>query len=138
MIVPRNSSSGSQGVLISNERYFLKGRFQSEGDLEHEKNGGQRLIGRGGRSGPRECASTREPESDRESGTCLSGDGQEIPPNGIVKVQIVIAPDGRVKETKIIGGHPLLVNTVEETLKNWKYAPASAETTAQLEFNFHP
>jgi hypothetical protein len=50
----------------------------------------------------------------------------------------VIAPDGRVKETKIIGGHPLLVNTVEETLKNWKYAPASAETTAQLEFNFHP
>ncbi len=57
---------------------------------------------------------------------------------GIVKVQIVIAPDGRVKETKIIGGHPLLVNSVEETLKNWKYAPASSETTAQLEFNFHP
>ena len=58
--------------------------------------------------------------------------------SGVVKVQIVIGPDGRVKETKIIGGHPLLVNTVEETLKNWKYAPASSETTAQLEFNFHP
>src|SRR6266478_4068130 len=82
MIVPRNSSSVSQGVLISNERYFLKGRFQSERELEHEKNSGQRLIGRGGRSGPRECASTGEPESDRLSGTCLSGDGQEIPPNG--------------------------------------------------------
>jgi TonB family protein len=58
--------------------------------------------------------------------------------SGVVKVQIVIGPDGRVKERKIIGGHPLLVNTVEETLKNWKYAPASSETTAQLEFNFHP
>jgi TonB family protein len=57
---------------------------------------------------------------------------------GVVKVQIVIAPDGHVKETKIIGGHPLLVNAVEETLKNWKYAPASSETTTQLEFNFHP
>lgn len=55
---------------------------------------------------------------------------------GIVKVQVVIAPDGQIKSTKIIGGHPLLVNAVEETLKNWKYAPASTETTALLEFSF--
>jgi TonB family protein len=57
---------------------------------------------------------------------------------GVVKVQIVIAPDGHIKETKIVGGHPLLVNAVENALKNWKYAPASGETTASLEFNFHP
>ncbi len=57
---------------------------------------------------------------------------------GVVKVQVVIGADGRIKETNIIGGHPILVNAVEETLKNWKYAPASGETTTQLEFNFHP
>jgi len=57
---------------------------------------------------------------------------------GVVKVQVVIAPDGQIKSTKIIGGHPLLVSAVEETLKNWKYAPASSETTALLEFNFKP
>ena len=57
---------------------------------------------------------------------------------GVVKVQVVIAPNGQIKETKIIGGHPLLVNAVEETLKSWKYAPASTETTVQLEFSFHP
>ena len=57
---------------------------------------------------------------------------------GTVKVQIVIGADGRIKEKNFIGGHPLLVNAVEETLKNWKYAPASSETTTQLEFNFHP
>jgi TonB family protein len=57
--------------------------------------------------------------------------------SGAVKVQIVIAPDGKVKETKITGGHPIFVNSVEETLKNWRYAPASTETTTQLEFNFH-
>jgi TonB family protein len=57
---------------------------------------------------------------------------------GVVKLQVVIAPDGKITSTKVIGGHPLLVNTVEETLKNWKYAPASTETTTQLEFNFHP
>lgn len=58
--------------------------------------------------------------------------------SGVVKVQVVISTDGKIKETKITGGHPIFVNSVEETLKNWKYAPASAETTTQLEFNFHP
>ena len=57
---------------------------------------------------------------------------------GVVKVQVVIGADGRIKEKNFIGGHPVLVNAVEETLKNWKYAPASGETTTQLEFNFRP
>jgi TonB family protein len=57
---------------------------------------------------------------------------------GVVKVEVVIGSDGRIKETRVIGGHPLLVSAVEETLKNWKYAPANGETTAQLQFNFHP
>lgn len=57
---------------------------------------------------------------------------------GTVKVQVVIAPDGRIKDVKVIGGHPLFVETTLEALKNWKYAPSNAETTAVLEFNFHP
>ncbi|HKD49620.1 MAG TPA: energy transducer TonB [Candidatus Acidoferrum sp.] len=58
--------------------------------------------------------------------------------SGVVKVQIVIAPDGQIKDVKVIGGHPVLVSAVQDTLKNWKYAPASGETTATLVFNFHP
>jgi TonB family protein len=58
--------------------------------------------------------------------------------SGVVKVQVLIAPDGQIKDVKVIGGHPLLVSAVQETLKNWKYAPASNETTAILVFNFHP
>ena len=58
--------------------------------------------------------------------------------SGTVKVQIVIAPDGKVKETKIIGGHPIFVHSVEETLKEWKYAVSSGETTTTLEFSFQP
>jgi TonB family protein len=57
---------------------------------------------------------------------------------GVVKVQVVIASDGHIKSTQVIGGHPLLVDAVKEALKNWKYAPASGESTASLEFNFHP
>ena len=57
---------------------------------------------------------------------------------GTVKVQVVIGADGRIKEKHFIGGHPILVNAVEETLKDWKYATGGGETTTQLEFNFHP
>ena len=57
---------------------------------------------------------------------------------GAVKVQVLIAPDGHIKDVKVIGGHPLFVDSVQEALKNWKYAPASTESAAQLEFNFHP
>ena len=56
---------------------------------------------------------------------------------GTVKVQVVIAADGKIKDVKVIGGHPLLVDAVQETLRNWKYAPASGETTTILQFNFH-
>jgi TonB family protein len=58
--------------------------------------------------------------------------------SGVVKVQVLIAPDGQIKEVKVVGGHPLLVSAVQDALKNWKYAPASGETTASLEFSFHP
>jgi TonB family protein len=57
---------------------------------------------------------------------------------GVVKVQVVIGADGRIKEVKVVGGHPVLVNEVQEKLKNWKYAPSSNETTAFLEFTFNP
>lgn len=56
--------------------------------------------------------------------------------SGVVKVNIVIGADGLVKNVQVLGGHPILVREVEETLKKWKYAPASTETKAQLEFKF--
>jgi TonB family protein len=57
---------------------------------------------------------------------------------GTVKVRIVIGADGQVKDTRVVGGSPLLVESALEAVKRWKYAPASSETTAVLEFNFHP
>ncbi len=58
--------------------------------------------------------------------------------SGVVKVQVLVAPDGQIKDVKVVGGHPLLVSAVQDTLKNWKYAPASGETLVSLEFSFHP
>jgi len=56
--------------------------------------------------------------------------------SGKVKLEIVIAPDGRVRSTRAIGGHPVLVQSCVDAVKDWKYEPAGEETTQIIEFDF--
>ncbi len=56
---------------------------------------------------------------------------------GKVKLEVVITPDGRVKSTRVIGGHPILVQACQDAVKDWKFMPASEETTQIVEFDFH-
>jgi TonB family protein len=62
--------------------------------------------------------------------------GRQFRLAGTVKVQVVIAPDGQIKETKVVGGHPLLAEAAVAALKKWKFAPANSETTQVVEFTF--
>jgi TonB family protein len=56
--------------------------------------------------------------------------------SGKVKIEVIIAPDGHVKSTRAIGGHPLLVQTCTDAVKEWKFFPAAEETTQVVEFEF--
>lgn len=56
---------------------------------------------------------------------------------GKVKIEVVISPDGHVKTTRVVGGHPLLVQACQDAVKEWKFAPAPEETTQIVEFEFH-
>ena len=57
---------------------------------------------------------------------------------GTVKVEIVIGPDGKVKTTNVVGGHPVLIDATLAALKEWKYEPAKTETATTLTFDFRP
>jgi protein TonB len=56
---------------------------------------------------------------------------------GKVKIEVVITPDGRVKTTRVIGGHPLLVQACQDAVKEWKFVAASEESTQIVECDFH-
>lgn len=56
---------------------------------------------------------------------------------GKVKIEVVITPDGHVKSTRVVGGHPLLVQACQDAIKEWKFMPAAEETTQIVEFEFH-
>ena len=57
--------------------------------------------------------------------------------SGKVKIEVVITPDGRVKSTRVVGGHPLLVQACQDAVKEWKFGPAPEESTQVVEFEFH-
>jgi TonB family protein len=57
---------------------------------------------------------------------------------GVVKVQVIVAPNGNVKDVNIVGGHPLLANAVVDAVRKWHYETASKETTETREFRFDP
>jgi TonB family protein len=57
--------------------------------------------------------------------------------SGKVKIEVIITPDGRVRSTRVIGGHPLLVQSCQDAVKEWKFFPAPEETTQVVEFDFH-
>jgi TonB family protein len=55
---------------------------------------------------------------------------------GKVKIEVVIAPDGRIKSSRALGGHPVLVQSCLDAIKEWKFEPAPEETTQVVEFDF--
>jgi TonB family protein len=57
---------------------------------------------------------------------------------GRVKIEVIITPDGRVKSTRALGGHPLLVQACLDAVKEWKFVAAPEETTQVVEFEFNP
>ena len=56
---------------------------------------------------------------------------------GKVKIEVVITPDGRVKSTRVVGGHPILVQACQDAVKDWKFLSAPEESTQIVEFDFH-
>lgn len=55
---------------------------------------------------------------------------------GAVKVAVIISPDGKVKSTRVVGGHPLLIPAATDAAKRWQFEPDSKETSQVIEFKF--
>jgi TonB family protein len=55
---------------------------------------------------------------------------------GTVKLQVTIAADGAVKAVKPLGGHPLLIDSAVNAVKNWKYETGKDETTELVSIAF--
>src|SRR5438309_704778 len=57
---------------------------------------------------------------------------------GSVKIEALVLPNGSVKSTETLGGHPLLAQAAVAAVRTCKWEPAPDETKEIIIFNFHP
>src|SRR5215467_15028580 len=57
---------------------------------------------------------------------------------GVVRVEVQVAPNGTVRNVKLLGGNPILGQSTMKAVKMWKYAPAAAEETITVKWEFDP
>lgn len=56
--------------------------------------------------------------------------------SGTVRISATVAPDGHVKETKVLGGSPLLTVEAENAVKKWRFEDGPKETVEIIEIDF--
>jgi TonB family protein len=56
--------------------------------------------------------------------------------HGVVKLVVVIAPDGSVKSTEVMGGNPVLTQAAIDAVRKWRYQAAPEQTHGVVELRF--
>ncbi|HLW84835.1 MAG TPA: energy transducer TonB [Candidatus Sulfotelmatobacter sp.] len=57
---------------------------------------------------------------------------------GTVKIEVVVSPNGTVKEARVVGGHPVLSSAALDAAKKWRFEPSPVESTGIIDFKFEP
>lgn len=57
---------------------------------------------------------------------------------GTVRLEALVEPNGSVKSVEIKGGNPLLAQTAQFAVREWKWEKAEHATTQLLEVRFAP
>ena len=56
--------------------------------------------------------------------------------SGTVRLEATVTADGKVRDTKVLGGSPLLVQEATNAVKKWRYEDAPKETVETVEVVF--
>ena len=57
---------------------------------------------------------------------------------GTVRVDVLVEPNSKVKSFEVKGGHPLLVQSAEDALREWKWEATPHESHEIIELKFNP
>jgi TonB family protein len=58
--------------------------------------------------------------------------------SGVVRVEVLVAPDGSVKAADLRGGHPLLAQAALNAVRRWRWEPGAHESHEIVEVKFTP
>ncbi|MEO8725473.1 MAG: energy transducer TonB [Acidobacteriaceae bacterium] len=63
--------------------------------------------------------------------------GKQINLSGTVKLDVTVAPSGKVAAVKPVGGNPILLDAAVSAVKQWIYAPGSRADTIEVAVVFN-
>ena|SRR5712692_7543307 len=58
--------------------------------------------------------------------------------SGTVKLEVLVQASGSFKSAQVKGGNPLLAQSAQSAVREWKWEKADHETTELVEFHFNP
>jgi TonB family protein len=57
---------------------------------------------------------------------------------GTVRLKVFVKPDGTVRDTEVMGGNPILAESAQKSVMQWKFSPSSSETAMEISVVFDP
>jgi TonB family protein len=57
---------------------------------------------------------------------------------GDVRLKVFIKQDGSVKNTELLGGNPILAESAQKSVSQWKFSPGNSESTEEVLVHFDP
>ena len=57
---------------------------------------------------------------------------------GVVRLKVFVKPDGTVRDTEVVGGNPILAESAQKSVMQWKFSPGSSETVLEISVVFDP
>ncbi len=55
---------------------------------------------------------------------------------GVVRLEVVVRANGKVKSSKVLGGSPVLIQPATEAVSKWKFETAPEDTTEEVQIVF--
>jgi TonB family protein len=55
---------------------------------------------------------------------------------GTVKIEVTISPEGKVKGSRVVGGHPMLAEAALQAAAQWEFESGPKATSQVIEFRF--
>jgi protein TonB len=57
---------------------------------------------------------------------------------GVVRIKVLVAANGVVESTELLGGNPILGQSAMKAVRQWRYAPAKSKETLTVKLEFDP
>ncbi len=57
---------------------------------------------------------------------------------GVVRLKVFVKPDGSVRDVEVLGGNPILAESAQKSILQWKFSTATSKTMVELSVVFDP